>query len=501
MLSRADLLFRTPVSHPHGPPARSLLSGLPHGRFPYRTWIKGLLGASLPLGLLSASLPVAAPVDHARIAPAAAFALASSVGAFLGDAAIADAAADELAALDGVEGTLGFGAPVAKPAVAIVSADIANLRGGPGLSYDKIGKLKLGTSVTLLGRSSDWFRVQTSAGAMGWVAQEVLDVDAGIAAGIALVKDIPVRPASLQATTTDTGVNVRQGPGASYPSLGKLGRGVTLDLIGRQAGWFKVQSAAGMVGWVTADFLAMADGVAARVPVASETQAAASGSVATVSEARTNLRRGPGTDYDLVARLSAGDRVTLVARHDDWFRIQTANGTTGWVSGDLIDAAPAAVRGLRTTNDFPAAPQPQPATTRASSDESFGATSRGFAVARVAMRYVGSRYVWGGASPRGFDCSGLVLYAYRHVGIPLPHKASGMFSRRYGARIHSIGALHAGDIVFFANTAGPGITHVALFVGNGRIVTATSRRTGVQLQSLVDNRYWRSHFAGAIRPQ
>jgi cell wall-associated NlpC family hydrolase len=87
---------------------------------------------------------------------------------------------------------------------------------------------------------------------------------------------------------------------------------------------------------------------------------------------------------------------------------------------------------------------------------------------------------------------------YRQLGISLPHKASMQFSTRYGQKV-GFGDLAAGDLVFFANTAGRGITHVALYVGNGMMVSANTPRTGVQYVSINSN-YWRSHYAGAIRP-
>jgi cell wall-associated NlpC family hydrolase len=98
-----------------------------------------------------------------------------------------------------------------------------------------------------------------------------------------------------------------------------------------------------------------------------------------------------------------------------------------------------------------------------------------------------------------FDCSGLTLYVYRQLGIQLPHKASAQYSERYGRRIKSIDALIPGDLIFFANTAGRGITHAAIYVGGGNMVTANSPRQGVQLQS-IHTSYWRSHWAGGIRP-
>ena len=130
---------------------------------------------------------------------------------------------------------------------------------------------------------------------------------------------------------------------------------------------------------------------------------------------------------------------------------------------------------------------------------SAGGAARRATAARIALRYVGYRYVYAGASPRGFDCSGLVQYVYGRVGVRLPHSSRMQFSSRYGTIIRSRSVLRAGDVVFFANTAGRGITHAAIYVGNGRMVSANNPRQGVRLEN-INGRYWVAHFAGAIRP-
>jgi cell wall-associated NlpC family hydrolase len=124
---------------------------------------------------------------------------------------------------------------------------------------------------------------------------------------------------------------------------------------------------------------------------------------------------------------------------------------------------------------------------------------RGATVASIARRYVGYRYVYAGASPRGFDCSGLVMYVYSRVGVRLPHSARMMYSSRIGTIIRSRSALRPGDIVLFANTAGRGITHAAIYVGNGLMVSANNPRQGVRLEN-INTRYWVSHFAAGVRP-
>ena len=161
-----------------------------------------------------------------------------------------------------------------------------------------------------------------------------------------------------------------------------------------------------------------------------------------------------------------------------------------WANVSLAVLLLAALVGTSLASARPAA---------AASTASAGSAARRATAARIALRYVGYRYVYAGASPRGFDCSGLVMYVYSRVGVRLPHSARMQFSSRYGTIIRSRSALQAGDIVFFANTAGRGITHAAIYVGNGRMVSANNPRQGVRLEN-INTRYWVSHFAGAIRP-
>ena len=127
-----------------------------------------------------------------------------------------------------------------------------------------------------------------------------------------------------------------------------------------------------------------------------------------------------------------------------------------------------------------------------------GNEARGVQASKFAYTLVGKAYRYGSAGPNAFDCSGLTLYVYNKFGVKLPHKASMQFSSRYGTVIRSMSDLRAGDLVFFQNTAGPGISHTAIYVGGGKMVGASSPRTGVQLNSIGES-YWRKHWAGGLR--
>jgi cell wall-associated NlpC family hydrolase len=109
----------------------------------------------------------------------------------------------------------------------------------------------------------------------------------------------------------------------------------------------------------------------------------------------------------------------------------------------------------------------------------------------VAMRYLGARYVWGGASPSGFDCSGLTMYAYAQVGVSLGHFTGA----QWGAGPHvPRGDLQPGDLVFFA-----GLSHVGMYVGGGSFIHAPHTGDVVKISSLGSG-WYASSYDGAVRP-
>ncbi|RYX84019.1 hypothetical protein EON83_11805 [bacterium] len=115
---------------------------------------------------------------------------------------------------------------------------------------------------------------------------------------------------------------------------------------------------------------------------------------------------------------------------------------------------------------------------------------------RVAQRYLGTPYVWGGESARGFDCSGFIMRVMRDLGYrALPHSAAEQF--HYGTPI-ARELLKPGDIVFFANTYKPGVSHVGIYLGRGRFIHAANSKVGTIVSSLNESK-WIAHYAGARR--
>jgi cell wall-associated NlpC family hydrolase len=104
----------------------------------------------------------------------------------------------------------------------------------------------------------------------------------------------------------------------------------------------------------------------------------------------------------------------------------------------------------------------------------------------------GTRYAWGGASPGGFDCSGLVVYAFKRAGVSVPRTSYAQWG--VGSPV-SRANVQAGDLVFF-NANGPGASHVGIATSNSTVISATTR--GVMEHS-IGGSYWGSHYVGARR--
>jgi cell wall-associated NlpC family hydrolase len=119
-------------------------------------------------------------------------------------------------------------------------------------------------------------------------------------------------------------------------------------------------------------------------------------------------------------------------------------------------------------------------------------SSRYGGVVAIAMRYLGVPYVWGGASPAGFDCSGFVMYVYAQVGVSLPHYTVAQWNYPNAVSVPR-SDLQPGDLVFFA-----GLGHVGIYVGNGQFIHAPHTGDVVRIDSLSEG-WYASEYDGAKR--
>lgn len=124
--------------------------------------------------------------------------------------------------------------------------------------------------------------------------------------------------------------------------------------------------------------------------------------------------------------------------------------------------------------------------------------SSGKKIVKFAQKYKGSRYVWGGTSPKGFDCSGFTWYVFKNAaGVDIGRVVKDQSKR--GKKV-SRGKWKPGDIVFFKNTikGEKGLTHCGIYIKKNTFIHAENEKTGVVISNLSSG-YYKDHYAGARR--
>lgn len=249
-------------------------------------------------------------------------------------------------------------------------------------------------------------------------------------------------------------VVLRSLPSTQGKRLALLARGTPVEGLAKVGQWWKVRTPSGQVGYV-AGWLMGSEPPAEEAP---------SGFV---MASRAYVRQGPSLESPPLTLLPRGTKVTLVAEEGGWYRVLLKDGRQGWMHMST----------LRTGH----APSPP--------------TSGGSRIVQIALRYLGTPYRYGGSSSRGTDCSGFVVLVFRSLGISLPHSAAAQFQRGKAVAKED---LRPGDLVFFQNTYVRGISHVGLYLGEGKFIHASVRGHKVRVDSLSDP-YYASHYAGARR--
>lgn len=207
-------------------------------------------------------------------------------------------------------------------------------------------------------------------------------------------------------------------------------------------------------------FAALAASVAAAVLLSGSVFAANLAGTVRVSN-YLNVRSAGNTGAPVVGRLYNGAAVTILSSSNGWYKISFGSGS-GWVSGVYVTV---------TSN---------------------GAST----VVTAAKSALGVRYVYGGASLSGMDCSGLAVYCYAKAGVTLPHSAARQAA--LGTAV-SRSALKAGDLVFFDTDGGNNaITHVGIYIGGGEFISAQSG-AGMVKEASLSNSYWSSAYMTARR--
>jgi cell wall-associated NlpC family hydrolase len=205
----------------------------------------------------------------------------------------------------------------------------------------------------------------------------------------------------------------------------------------------------------------LASSISVVAPTLSE---AATSKYVKVSSGTLNVRKSASTKASIVAKLKKGTKVTVYSTSKGWAKIK-ASSKSGYVSSKYLGSY--------------SAPKSTAYHTKA---------------IKVAKSNLGVKYRYGGTTPSGFDCSGLVKYSYAKAGKTLPRTAADMYQK--GSRVSS-SSLKTGDLMFFAPNRASRPTHVSIYMGSGKMIQAATSK-GVSIAA-TSNSYWKPKFIGAKR--
>ena len=335
--------------------------------------------------------------------------------------------------------------------------------------------------------------------------------------------------AKLVVANVENVVNVRKKGSTDSKIVGQMYKGDAGKVVKKGDGWTKIKSG-NCVGWVKNDFLLFGEEAYKHAEKVCH-------KVATVNTTTLNVRADKSIDSDVVTLVPMGGEYTVKKTYDGWYKIAIDEDCKGYVSADFVDVdieygkaltmkeieeieeanRAAEVAAAQAAADAAAANQTveqQTTTTTVtsersvstikptkktvsnatsasssssssfSSDSSVSSTSTsssslGTDIANYALQFVGNPYVYGGTSlTNGTDCSGFTMSVYAHFGYSLSRTAAAQAGN--GTNVN-FGNLQPGDLVFYDN--GGGIGHVALYIGNGQVVHASSAKTGIKVSA------------------
>lgn len=248
-------------------------------------------------------------------------------------------------------------------------------------------------------------------------------------------------------------LNVRETPSTEGKLVGKLPKNAACEVLDSDGEWAHIKSGE-VEGYVSMEFLLTGP----------DAKLKAKDLVRRVAVANTdglNIREQANTDSAVVAQILKGEELEYVDTIGDWIKV-SIDGEEAYVSSEYVE-----IKDILDT-----------AITMTELLYGEGVSDVRVDLVEYAKQFVGNPYVWGGTSlTKGADCSGFVLSVFKKYGISLSHSSRAQANE--GTKI-STSELKPGDLVFYGNSKGS-INHVAIYIGGGQVVHASSPKTGIKI--------------------
>ncbi|MCM1025477.1 MAG: SH3 domain-containing protein [Roseburia sp.] len=248
-------------------------------------------------------------------------------------------------------------------------------------------------------------------------------------------------------------LNVRETPSTSGKLVGKMAKNAACEVLEMLDGWAHITSGE-VEGYVSLDYLLTGPDAILMAQSLVHT-------VAVANVDGLNVRDQANTESAVLTQVPQGEELEYVATLEGWIQV-SIDGEDAYVSADYV-----------TVQD-----KLDTAITMSELLYGVGVSDARVELVELAKKSLGNPYVWGGTSlTKGADCSGFVLTLYKKFNVTLSHSARAQ--SKEGTKI-SYSEIQPGDLVFYANSSGT-INHVAIYIGGGQVIHASSPRSGIKI--------------------
>ena len=251
----------------------------------------------------------------------------------------------------------------------------------------------------------------------------------------------------------ENNLNIRQEANESGKLVGKLPKNAACEIISSDGEWSYIKSGK-VEGYVKEEYLLT------EFAAKQKAEEMASAMAVAVTDS-LNVREQPSTDAEVVTQVATGESLDIVEIMDDgWIKVYLDDEEV-YVSSDYVEVKSDLATAITMTELL----------------YGQGVSDVRVDLCQYAKEFLGNPYVWGGTSlTKGADCSGFVLSVFAKYGVSLPHSSRSQANQ--GTSI-SASELQPGDLVFYAK--GGTINHVAIYIGGGQVIHASSPKTGIKI--------------------
>ena len=397
-----------------------------------------------------------------------------------------------------------------------INVDVANLRETADAESTILEQITLNQEVEIVGEEGDWYQV-TYNHITGYVSKELVTVNSNpestednnqVSENTAEENSEKLETTTEEGTDTNSTEEITLGeykisedirlkliPSINATDVIELKKDETVTVTEVMNGWACVETQT-TKGWLRKDKLKKDEPVEETVEEVPE-EPAQETPIKTqyVNSTTVNVRQEANTSSTIVTTVALNTEVQVYSEENGWSRVKI-NNVEGYISTSLLsDSKQETSRGQSTSRRTSSTKTTtntasQKVTTETTTVPSSG---NGSSIVATAKKYLGYNYTYGGSSPStGFDCSGFTSYIFKQHGISLNRTAAGQYSN--GVAV-SRANLQPGDLVMFGKS---GINHVAIYIGGGKIIHASTPSTGVRIDSLSTG-YYNNNYVGARR--